>query len=69
LGLSPWRSYLLCLTWLTVVLAVAMLFFTLLAWVGRYWSVAGRIHYTLATLAALAFVWWLYHWNLLPIGG
>ncbi len=29
------------------------------------WSVAGRVHYTLVTLAALGFTWWLSYWNLL----
>jgi CubicO group peptidase (beta-lactamase class C family) len=68
-GLPPWSRYLMLVPWAIVVLAVAMLVFSLLAWAGRYWSVAGRIHYTLTTLAALAFVWWLYHWNLLLIRG
>jgi hypothetical protein len=27
--------------------------------------VAGRVHYTLVALAGLAFVWFLYYWNLL----
>jgi hypothetical protein len=27
--------------------------------------VAGRVHYTMVTLAGLAFVWFLHYWNLL----
>ncbi len=50
---------------LTTGLAVALGIHTLLAWRGRYWSLAGRLHYTLVTLGALAFVWWLNYWNLL----
>ena len=38
---------------------------TWLAWRERYWSLAGRLHYTLVTLGALGFVWWLSYWNLL----
>jgi hypothetical protein len=32
---------------------------------GRFWSVGRRVHYTLVTLAALAFAWELVYWNLL----
>ncbi len=28
-------------------------------------DLAARLHYSLVTLAALAFVWWLNYWNLL----
>jgi CubicO group peptidase (beta-lactamase class C family) len=36
-----------------------------LAWRRRYWSVVGRAHYTLLTLGALGFIWFLNYWNLL----
>jgi CubicO group peptidase (beta-lactamase class C family) len=36
-----------------------------LAWQRRYWSVLGRLHYTLLALGALAFSWFLNYWNLL----
>ena len=36
----------------------------ILAWMRRYGSLAGRIHYTLVTLAALLFIGWLAYWNL-----
>ncbi len=48
-----------------IVLTIGAVLFTLLAWIGRYWNLAGRIHYTLVTLGAAAFVWFLYYWNLL----
>lgn len=35
------------------------------AWRRRYWSVLGRVHYSLVTLGALGFVWFLSQWNLL----
>jgi hypothetical protein len=50
---------------LTTVLAAASVACTALAWKDRYWNIAARVHYTLVTLAALAFVWWLSYWNLL----
>ena len=31
----------------------------------RFWGLAGRLHYTLVTVAAVAFVWFLNYWNLL----
>ena len=41
----------------------AALVFTALAWKNRYWGAAFRIYYTLVTIAALAFVWFLNYWN------
>jgi CubicO group peptidase (beta-lactamase class C family) len=49
----------------SAVLTVGALAYTLLAWRGRYWGVAFRVYYTIATAAAVAFVWFLDHWNLL----
>ncbi len=46
-------------------LAITSLAFAMLAWKQRYWSFAGRVHYTIVTLAALAFIWLLNNWNLL----
>ena len=46
-------------------LAVAVAALAGLAWRHRYWSVAGRLHYSVLALGALAFVWWLSYWNLL----
>ena len=34
-------------------------------WRGHEWTLAGRIHYTLITLAGLALTWFLAYWNLL----
>jgi hypothetical protein len=36
-----------------------------LAWKRGYWTLARRIHYTLVTLAGLAFAWWFNYWNLI----
>lgn len=41
------------------------LFYTVLAWKNRYWSLGGRIHYTMLAVAALANSWFLYYWNLI----
>lgn len=47
------------------LLAVAQTIVTVLAWRAGYWSVFGRLHYTLTTMAALALTWQLAYWNLL----
>jgi len=47
------------------VLGVMSVAFVVLAWKQRYWSLAGRLHYTLVTFASLAFIWFLNNWNLL----
>jgi hypothetical protein len=36
-------------------------------WQGRYWTTRQRVHYTLVTMAALVFAWWLNYWNLLRL--
>ena len=50
---------------LAAVLTVGALVYTALAWKNRYWSMAGRLYYTLVTIAAVAFVWFSTYWNLL----
>ena len=65
-GYPPELTYLLVIPVLTAVLAAGLVVFTILAWKNRYWRLAGRIHYTLVTLAALAFAWFLNYWNFLP---
>jgi hypothetical protein len=47
------------------ILTLGAVGFTYLAWRERYWSVLGRLHYTLMTLNALIFLGWLNYWNLL----
>jgi len=46
-------------------LTIGALVYTVLAWKDSYWGVAGRLYYTLVTVAAVAFVWFLNYWNLL----
>jgi CubicO group peptidase (beta-lactamase class C family) len=50
---------------LAAVLALAALFYTALAWARGYWGIATRAYYTLVSIAAAAFVWFLNYWNLL----
>jgi uncharacterized integral membrane protein len=51
-----------------VIAAILTLFvipLTVLAWLKKYWTLQGRIHYTLVTAALVAFIWWLNFYNLL----
>jgi CubicO group peptidase (beta-lactamase class C family) len=50
---------------LAAVLTVGALVYTVLAWKDGYWGVAFRAYYTLVTISAVAFVWFLNFWNLL----
>jgi hypothetical protein len=53
IGLGLWAA----------VLTPAALFYTVLAWKNGYWGIAFRAYYTLVTIAAVAFVWFLNYWN------
>lgn len=50
---------------LSTLLTIGALVYTTLAWKDSYWSIAYRVYYTLVTIAAAAFVWFLNQWNLL----
>jgi hypothetical protein len=52
---------------LSVPLTLGMVVLAALAWKDRYWSVAGRVHYTLVALAAVLFVFMLNSWNLVGL--
>ena len=64
-GAPPALKPLLVIPIVLVVISVSMFIFTALAWVRHYWSIAGRIHYTLLTMTDLAFLFWLQYWNLI----
>ncbi len=56
----------LLVAWLAAaILTAGLIIFTAIAWRQRYWGLPSRIHYTLVTLSALSFVWFLNYWNLL----
>ena len=49
---------------LSALLTAGALVYMALAWKNSYWSIAARVYYTLVTVAAVAFVWFLNYWNL-----
>ena len=50
---------------MSAVLTAAALVYAVLAWKKGYWGAVTRMYYTLATVAAVAFVWFLNQWNML----
>jgi len=50
---------------LSASLTVGALGYLVVAWKNSYWGISARIYYTLVTVAAVAFVWFLNQWNLL----
>jgi CubicO group peptidase (beta-lactamase class C family) len=55
----------LVLPLLALLPAAAAVYFLVTAWRTGAWRLGTRIHYTVATLAVLAFLWMLNFWNLL----
>ena len=64
-SLSTFLLVLLATSMIAAILAIGSAVFAAMAWKGSYWSLPGRIHYTLVALSLLAFVWWLNNWNML----
>lgn len=50
---------------LSALLTVGALVYTGLAWKNGYWGIVTRSYYTLAAVAAVAFVWFMDYWNML----
>ncbi len=50
---------------IAALFTIGALGFTALAWRRYYWSLPGRIYYTIVTIALLSFLWFLNYWNLL----
>jgi uncharacterized membrane protein YhhN len=45
--------------------AAAVMVWTVLAWKDKYWSLWGRVHFTVVMLALAEFLWFANTWNLL----
>jgi len=64
-GIPSATAGLLIIPLIMSVLTIVMVIFTVLAWVRRDWSLAWRVYYTLVMVASVAFIWFLYSFNLL----
>ena len=63
-GVPSALKILLILPILSALLTIVALFFAYVGWKNKYWTVCGRLHYTLVVLASLFFLWFLAYWNL-----
>ncbi|MGE5774891.1 MAG: serine hydrolase domain-containing protein [Chloroflexota bacterium] len=66
-GAAPLLGFVTSLPRLLFLTGLAMPVFMFMSWVKKFWSLSGRIFYTLLTLGALAGVWMLAYWNFLKI--
>ncbi len=64
-GVSPIVLGLLAVPIITSLLTFVLLVMVYPAWKNGYWSIMGRVHYSLITLAAVVFIIWANYWNLL----
>lgn len=64
-GIPASLSAALVLPIVTSVLTIGTTVFVVLAWKERWWTLVRRVHYSFFSLAALAFVWFYFHWNIL----
>jgi hypothetical protein len=66
-GLPPQNAPLFVVPWVAGALSLGLAPVAYLAWRDRYWSLAGRIHFTLVTAATLGFFWLLLDWGLVSV--
>jgi CubicO group peptidase (beta-lactamase class C family) len=66
-GLPVFLKVLLRGSWFFTGSAVLGLILAAAGWIGKYWSVRGRIFYTAAAVSFILFVWFLHTWNLLGL--
>jgi CubicO group peptidase (beta-lactamase class C family) len=64
-GIAPIYKIVLALGVVSTLLTIGALIYAVLAWKNQYWGIVFRVYYTLVTVAAVAFVWFLNQWNLL----
>ena len=64
-GISVIYKIVLGLGVLSAMLTAGALVYMVPVWRYGYWSILTRVYYTVVTLCAVAFVWFLNYWNLL----
>ncbi len=64
-GLPRVAIALLVIPPITTGLTLGLSIFTVLVWKNKYYSIIGRLHYSLMTVAAVGFIFFLNYWNLL----
>ena len=64
-SIPPLVQLSLRLGWVAAIASIAVVVAAVLAWRGNYWTIWGRLHYSLVTLVAVAMVWFMSYWKLL----
>lgn len=64
-GALPVWNIVILLSYLISIISFALVLFTVIAWIRKLETIAFRIHYTLAAISSMGFVWFIYFWNLL----
>jgi len=64
-GLPPVMEAIMYVPWILAVLLIGVLLGAVFAWLRKYWTLTGRIFYTVLALMAIAHIWFLSYWNLL----
>ncbi len=59
---DPLQPIILIMAWLVAILSASVTFMAILAWWKGWWGLAGRVHYTVIALAALALTWFEGYW-------
>jgi hypothetical protein len=65
LGVPSIIQFALIIPLVTALLTLIMVLMTIPVWLKGYWSIWGRIYYSLLTLTALLFLVWANYWNLI----
>ncbi|RKQ37600.1 serine hydrolase domain-containing protein [Oceanobacillus halophilus] len=65
LGITPvWMPILDSIPYLLTILGITMLILTISLWRRRYWSIFGRLYYSLLSILNLYLIWIFWYWNL-----
>ena len=62
---TPAMNLVFAIPWVLVVVALGLAVFTVLAWKNSYWTVAGRLHYSVFTAGAVGLIWVLSYLNMI----
>ena len=55
----------LVIPYLIALTSAAIVVFTIIAWLKKYWTLGARIHYSLIALSCIGIVWVMFYYNLL----
>lgn len=65
LGTPTALPFVLFIPFLVAIAGIVLLIFAVIAWRNKFWNLARRIHFTLATLSAWAMILEMIYWNFL----